>query len=145
MRKINEAGLDLIKEFEGCKLNAYNDIVGVLTIGYGHTGSDVCDDLEITQADAEELLKHDLERFEEGVEKLCKTVTLSDNQFAALVCFSFNLGLGNLKGSTLYKMILAKDYRNAAEQFKRWNKADGKEVPGLTRRREAEKQLFLKT
>jgi len=142
--KINEEGLELIKSFEGCELKAYKDIVGILTIGYGHTGADVKENQTITQAEAEEILKTDLERFEKGVLDLCKLVTLNSNQFSALVCFSFNVGLGAFKTSTMLKLLSAKEYDKAADQFLRWNKAGGKEVKGLTRRREAERALFLK-
>lgn len=142
--KINEDGLDLIKSFEGCELKAYKDIVGILTIGYGHTGADVKENQTISQAEAEEILKEDLERFEKGVTDLCKLVPLNENQFSALVCFTFNVGLGAFKSSTMLKLLNAKEYAKAADQFPRWNKAGGKEVAGLTRRREAERQLFLK-
>lgn len=142
--KINDEGLNLIKSFEGCELKSYKDIVGILTIGYGHTGSDVTENQTISQAKAEEILKEDLERFEKGVAELCKLVALNPNQFSALVCFSFNVGLGAFKTSTMLKLLNAKEYSKAADQFLRWNKAGGKEVAGLTRRREAERQLFLK-
>lgn len=141
-RSINNAGIDLIKGFEGCKLTAYRDSVNVLTIGYGHTGSDVTDGLTITQEQAEALLRQDLDRFESGVSDLV-TVAVSDNAFAALVSFSYNLGLGNLKASTLLKKLNAGDTAGAADEFPRWNKAGGKVLAGLTRRREAERTLFL--
>ncbi len=142
--KINDDGLNLLKSFEGCKLTSYKDIVGILTIGYGHTGSDVKENQTITQSEADEILKSDLERFEKGVLDLCKLVTLNPNQFSALVCFSFNVGLGALKTSTLLKLLNTKEFTKAADEFLKWNKAGGKEVSGLTSRREAERQLFLK-
>ena len=139
--KINQAGLDLIKSFEGCKLDAYEDIVGVVTIGYGHTGDDIELGDTIAEDEAEELLKEDLERFENGVDGLL-TCEATENQFSALVCFSYNVGLNALKGSTLLRKLNAGDVQGAAQDFVRWAKAGGKEVPGLLRRREAEQKLF---
>jgi lysozyme len=144
MRKINQEGLELIKSFEGLELKAYKDIVGVWTIGYGHTGSDVHEGLIITKEQAEELLKSDLSRFEKGVETACSGLVLTDNQFAALVSFSYNLGLGNFNSSTLLKKLKSKDMIGASNEFQKWNKAGGKVVAGLTRRRLAEQDLFLK-
>lgn len=141
--RINEDGLNLIKNFEGLRLKAYQDSVGVWTIGYGHTGKDVAPELEITEEQAEKLLEADLDRFERGVSNIV-AVPLNENEFAALVSFSFNLGLANLKSSTLLKKLNAEDRAGAAQQFVRWNKAGGKVLSGLTRRREAERDLFLK-
>jgi lysozyme len=140
--RINEAGLKILKKFEGCKLKAYKDIVGVLTIGYGHTGSDVTDGKTITKGEAEELLLKDLGRFEKGIHDLLK-VAVSENQFSALVVFAYNVGLNALSGSTLLKKLNAGDIIGAADQFLRWNRAGGKEVDGLTNRRHAERDLFL--
>ena len=140
-RHINDAGLALIKEFEGCILTAYKDMVGVWTIGYGSTGDHVVEGLTITPEEATALLIKDLSRFESGVEKLV-TCEINDNQFSALVCFSFNVGLGNLKSSTLLKLVNAEDFDGAAKQFVRWDKAGGVETAGLTRRRNAESILF---
>ncbi|OQS41126.1 lysozyme [Chromobacterium haemolyticum] len=139
--KASNGGIKLIQGFEGLRLKAYQDSVGVWTIGYGHTGPDVTPGQVITQAQADALLARDLERFEAGVARLVK-VPLNQNQFDALVCFSFNLGLGALQGSTLLRLLNAGDYAGAAVQFPRWNKAGGKELPGLTRRRAAEQSLF---
>lgn len=141
--KINKAGLDLVKSFEGCMLKAYRDIVGVLTIGYGHTGDDVYENQLITQQEADELLLDDMCQCEAGLAGLV-TVPLTDNQFAALVSFSFNLGLGALAHSTLLKKLNAKDYPGAADEFLRWNQAGGKVVNGIARRRATERELFLK-
>lgn len=140
--RLNEAGLSLIKQFEGLKLEAYQDVVGIWTIGYGHTGPDVAKGMVITTADAEILLAKDIEKFEIGVRKLVSNACTS-NQFSALVCFSFNVGLGALGKSTLLKKLVAGDISGAADEFLKWNKAGGKEVAGLTRRRVAERQLFL--
>lgn len=140
--KISQKGVDLIKSFEGLELKAYKDSVGVLTVGWGSTGSHVTAGMTITKEQAEQLLKKDLERFEKGVSDLVK-VPLNQNQFDSLVSFSFNLGLGNLKSSTLLKKLNAKDYLGASKEFERWNRAGGKVLNGLTRRRIAERDLFL--
>lgn len=140
--RINEEGLKLLKKFEGCKLKTYRCVAGILTIGYGHTGKDVTEGKVITQQEAEDLLRKDLERFEAGVEDLLK-VKVSENQFSALVSFAFNIGLNALSGSTLLKKLNAGDVTGAADQFLRWNRAGGKEVQGLTNRRHAERELFL--
>ena len=140
--KISQKGLNLIKSFEGLELKAYKDSVGVVTIGYGSTGAHVSMGQTLTVQQAEDLLRKDVSRFEEGVGKLVK-VTINQNQFDALVSFSFNLGLGNLSSSTLLKKLNAGDYEGASLEFERWNKAGGKVLNGLTRRRLAEKELFL--
>lgn len=140
--KLSSRGLDLIKSFEGLELKAYKDSVGVLTIGYGSTGSHVTVGKVITKQEADDLLKQDVVRFEKGVSDLVK-VSLNQNQFDALVSFAFNLGLSNLKSSTLLKKLNASDYVGASKEFERWNKAAGKVLNGLTRRRIAERDLFL--
>lgn len=148
VRQINQAGLHLIEEFEGLskrladgRIAAYLDSVGVPTIGYGHTRN-VHLGLVITRQQAEEFLSQDLRVAESGVEHLVK-VTLNDNQFAALVSFAFNLGSGALAHSTLLRDLNAGNYGAAAEQFLRWNRAGGRVLAGLTRRRQAERKLFL--
>ncbi len=139
--KTNDKGLNLIKNFEGCKLKSYLDTGGILTVGYGHTGPDVTSGQIITQAIADALLARDLAKFETGVSNLV-TSTINENQFAAMVVFSYNVGLGNLKSSTLLKKVNASDFAGAAAEFLRWNKDNGTVLAGLTRRREAEKSLF---
>lgn len=139
--KISKRGLDLIKQFEGCKLEAYKCAAGVLTIGYGSTGSHVKEGMKITQKQADELLAKDVERFEVGVAKIAKRYNQA--QFDALVSFAFNLGLGNLHASTLLRKHNSGDYRGAAGEFARWNKAGGKVLAGLTKRRDAEARLYL--
>jgi lysozyme len=139
--KISKKGLDLIKEYEGLELKAYKDSVGVLTIGYGSTGSHVKPGMTITAQEAEALLLKDVERFEEGVSAAVK-VPLNQNQFDALVSFSFNLGLGSLQKSTLLRKLNAGDYAGAQAEFKRWNKAGGIVLRGLVRRRASEALLF---
>lgn len=139
---ISANGVKLIQQFEGLRLKAYQDAVGVWTIGYGHTGPDVTPGLVISQAQADALLARDLNRFETGVTRLV-SVPLNQNQFDALLSFSYNLGLGSLQNSTLLRLLNQRDYAGAAAQFPRWNKAGGKVLPGLTRRRAAEQALFL--
>ncbi len=138
---INQDGVNLIKSFEGLYLDAYLDPVGVWTIGYGHTEG-VYEGMTITEAEAEELLRKDLAEFEAAVSEAVQ-VSLNDNQFSALVSFTFNLGAGSLFESTLLKLLNQGDFQGAADQFPRWNKAGGQELPGLTRRRKAERALFL--
>lgn len=140
--KINKHGLDLIIKFEGCKLKAYKDVAGIWTVAYGHTGDDVYEGLEITQAEADDLLAEDLKHFEEGVSS-CVKVPVTDDQFSALVCFAYNVGLAALRSSTLLKLLNQKKYVEAANQFLRWNRAGGKIVKGLANRRKAERELFL--
>ncbi|TBL46386.1 lysozyme [Obesumbacterium proteus] len=144
--RASENGINLIKQFEGCRLTAYQDSVGVWTIGYGWTqpvdGKPVGKGMTITQQKADDLLKQGVVQYEAGVHGLV-TVQLNQNQYDALVDFAYNLGVNALKGSTLLKKLNAGDYSGAANEFTKWNKAGGKELAGLTRRREAEKSLFL--
>ena len=139
---VSETGIELIKKFEGCVLKAYKCPAGIWTIGYGHT-SNVKKGQTITQEQAENYLKQDLNRFEISVNNLVN-VRLNQNQFDALVSFCYNLGSGNLKNSTLLKLLNKKDYTGAAEEFDRWVYASGKKLSGLVKRRAAEKELFLK-
>lgn len=132
---------ELIKSFEGLELEAYLCPAGIWTIGYGHTG-DVEKGEKITKEKADELLDIDLSVFRKGVRNLVK-VPLNKNQFGALVSFAYNVGLGNLKSSTLLRMLNAGDYNGAADQLLRWNKSNGKVLRGLARRREAERAVFL--
>ncbi|MFM6424862.1 lysozyme [Planktothrix sp.] len=138
---INSEGVKLIKSFEGMELEAYQDAVDVWTIGYGHTKT-VEPGMIITEAKAEELLRQDLEEFEEAVTEAVE-VSINSNQFSALVSFCFNLGAGSLFQSTLLKLLNQGDFQGAADQFPRWNKAGGQVLEGLTRRRKAERALFL--
>ena len=144
MRHINLTGIALVKSYEGCKLEAYPDPATggePWTIGFGSTLG--CKPgLRITMDEAEQRLRHDLESAELCVANHV-SVPLNDNQFAACVSFVFNLGCGNFGKSTLLKLIEAQDYAGAAEQFPRWNKAAGKVMEGLTRRRAAERALFI--
>lgn len=139
---ISPAGRALIAHFEGLRLTAYQDMVGVWTIGYGHTGPDVKPGLVITQQQADQLLVNDLAKFERGVNALV-TVKIKQSQFDALVSFSYNLGLGSLQQSTLLRLLNAGNFQAAADQFLRWNRAGGHVVAGLSRRRAAERDMFL--
>jgi len=132
---------DLIKEAEGLELKAYLCPANVWTIGYGHTGDDVWPGLVITLAEAEALLTKDLKRFEGYIDKYVK-VPLTQNQFDALVSFVYNIGAQAFIESTLLKKLNAGDYEGAAAQFPRWNKAKGKVLAGLVKRREKELKLF---
>jgi GH24 family phage-related lysozyme (muramidase) len=139
--KISAKGLQLLKSFEGLRLEAYLDDVGVWTIGYGTTEG-VVPGMQISQAQAEAFLKKDLARFEAAIANNVK-VPLSDYQCSALICFTYNVGEGALAESTLLQFLNKKDYASAADQFLRWNKGGDRELPGLTRRRKAERALFL--
>ena len=141
LKQINSSGLRLIKSFEGLRLKAYQDVVGVWTIGYGSTRG-VKSGMVITEAEAERLLREDVHRFEQAVNSAVK-VPINDNQFSALVSFSYNVGAEALRISTLLKLLNQRDYSGAANQFPRWNKAGGRVLAGLTRRRNAERALFL--
>ncbi len=132
-----------MKFYEGLRLEAYKDIVGVYTIGYGHTGG-ITDGQTITESEATRLLEEDLKKFEAGVSGLLTGLSISHNAFSALVSFSYNLGLGNLKASTLLKFVNKNQLDKAADEFPKWCKAGGKEIPGLIARRRAERDLFLK-
>lgn len=139
---VSEKGLNLIKNFEGCRLEAYKCPAGIWTIGYGHTGSTVHQGLKITPKEADSLLKTDLIVHCNNVTKLVK-VPLNQNQFDALVSLEYNIGYGNFSTSTLLRLLNSKDYNGAAEQFAVWRKGGGKILPGLVKRRQAEKVLFL--
>lgn len=140
--RTNTAGLSLIKSFEGCELRAYKCPAGVLTIGFGHTGPDVTSGLVITAHRAEELLQGDLARFERAVAAALR-VPVAANQFAALVSLAYNIGPAALAKSTLLRRLNAGRTQEAADQFLVWNRAGGRVLAGLTRRREAERALFL--
>ncbi|WP_368537220.1 lysozyme [Enterobacter hormaechei] len=144
--QISEKGIGLIKQFEGCKLTAYQDTVGVWTIGYGWTQSvdskPIRAGMTIKQETAERLLKTGLVSYESDVSRLVK-VGMTQGQFDALVSFTYNLGTRSLSTSTLLRKLNAGDYAGAADEFLRWNKAGNKVLNGLTRRREAERALFL--
>lgn len=142
---ISEAGIKLIKSFEGCMLMAYPD-PGTggdpWTAGWGHTGSDVQRGLQITQEQADEWLLKDLEKAERCVNNAVKG-QITQGMFDALCSFVHNLGCGALNQSTLLRLLNSGDDDKAANEFVRWNRAGGHVMAGLTRRRQAEMELFL--
>jgi len=147
MRSINQAGLNLIEQFEGCKLQPYYDVAGIPTIGIGTTrytdGKAVMmADAAITKEQAYALLKNHVDGDCSAVSGMVRVV-VNDNQFAALVSFAYNVGRGALASSTLLKKLNSGDMKGAADQFLKWDHAGGKVVLGLTRRRQAERALFL--
>lgn len=141
--KINEAGFDLVKSFEGYRLTAYKCPAGVWTIGYGHTGyvdgKAVCEGMIITKDKAAELLRKDMEKCENAVNN-CTALTFkpNENQFSALVSFTFNCGAGNL-----IKLVSGRSADVVADKLLLYVKANGKVLNGLVRRRKAERELFL--
>ena len=134
--KISQEGIALIKKFEGCELEAYQDSVGVWTIGYGHT-KDVKEGDKINQDEAENLLAEEMPEYEGYIEDLVK-VSLSQCEFDALCSWVYNLGPTNLQESTLLRVLNEGKYNEVPTQIKRWNKAGGQVLEGLVRRREAE-------
>lgn len=139
--KPSEAGLALIRQFEGLRLSAYKCPAGVPTIGYGTTKG-VRMGQTITRDEADRLLLEDAQRFADHIAALVK-VKLSQHQIDALVSFVYNVGPSAFAGSTMLRLINQGLYADAARQFQRWNKAGGEVVPGLTRRRAAERDLFM--
>lgn len=138
--------MDLIKRFEGLRTKAYRDPVGIWTIGYGHTSAagppDVHEGLKITAAEAEAILHRDLEKFENAV--LAEvTVPLNENQFAALVSFAFNVGIAGFRRSSVLARVNAGNHEKVPQRLKLWNKAGGKVLRGLVRRRRAEGELYM--
>lgn len=144
--KTSQKGVDLIKKFEGLRLKQYRCSANVRTIGYGHTGPDVTEGLVITHQRAEELLVQDLAKFEQGVQELVPT-TVTQTQFDAMVALAFNIGLTNFRKSSVVRLLRAGDPKGSADAFLLWTKArvDGvlTVLPGLVKRREAERALFL--
>lgn len=141
---INQAGIDLIKRWEGLRLEAYICPAGVVTVGYGSTGDHVYLGMTITEPEAERLLRLDLTRFEDSVSKSVK-VTLTDNEYGALCSFAFNVGCGAFESSTLLRRLNAGEPkpRVFSEELPRWSKANGKTLQGLLNRRNAEIELAL--
>ncbi len=147
--KISKDGIEIIKYYESLRLDTYICSGGKLTIGYGHTGSDVKQSMIITPNQAEELLINDLNRFEKDVTSLVK-VAINQNQFDALVCFAFNVGSDidldkiaeGLGDSTLLAKLNAGDFIGATKEFPKWNKSKGLVTKGLVRRRATEKAFF---
>ena len=136
----SQDGLKLIKKFEGCDLKSYQDSVGVWTIGYGHTKG-VEEGQEITQDEGEEMLASELGEYEGYINDMVEC-DLEQHQFDALVAWVYNLGPTNLRSSTMLKRLNANDLDDVPNQIKRWDKAGGKVLQGLVRRREAEALMF---
>ncbi|MFV9175997.1 lysozyme [Serratia marcescens] len=143
---ISKNGIELIKRFEGLELEAYQDSVGVWTIGYGWTqsvdGKKIAPGMRIDQATADRLLKCGIVQYEQGVNQLVK-VRITQGQFDALVSFAYNLGLRSLSTSTLLQKLNAGDTKGAADEFGKWVNAGGKRLDGLVVRRAAEREMFL--
>ncbi|MGE4292384.1 MAG: lysozyme [Desulfovibrio sp.] len=142
--RINDEGLRIIKQFEDLRLRAYLCPAHVWTIGYGHTGPDVHQGAEIDEARADKLLAADLDHFERGVADMTRGLGLNGNQFSALVSFAYNVGLSALQTSTLLRKVREGDLFGAGMEFPRWNKSGGRVLPGLVKRRAAERALFEK-
>lgn len=148
MNKVPKASIDLIKSFEGLYLKPYLDPIGIPTIGYGtiqypDNKKVTMKDHPITESDAVKYLEHEVSKKANEIDGMLK-VKVNENERAALICFAYNVGTGALQKSTLLKLLNSNADRVAiADQFLRWNKAGGKELPGLTRRRQAERSLFL--
>tara|TARA_R100000935_G_scaffold34356_1_gene54974 strand:+ start:1737 stop:2180 length:444 start_codon:yes stop_codon:yes gene_type:complete len=138
--KISLEGIKLIKAFEGCELKAYQDAVKVWTIAYGRI-KEVKEGDTCSQEQAEEWFAEELPEYESYVNDMVE-VSLLQNQFDALVSWVYNLGPSNLRSSTLLKVLNSGEYKSVPEQIKRWNKAGGKVLEGLTRRRKSEALLF---
>lgn len=139
--KTNAAGLELIKQAEGCVLHAYQCEAGKWTIGWGHT-QDVKEGMVITQHQADVIFASDMDSFEDSVTYLTRNVALSDNQFSALVSLAYNIGITRFSKSTLLRMLLKGNGQGAAEQFAVWRLADGKPSKNLEHRRALERELF---
>ncbi|WP_208436979.1 lysozyme [Bartonella taylorii] len=147
MRKISKEGLAMIKQWEGLRLSAYKDAIGVWTIGYGHTSSAgkpfVHKGMTVTEEQAENVLCQDLKQFENAVEQAVQ-VSLTNEQFAALVSFCYNIGTAAFCNSTLLKKLNNGEYEAVPSELQKWTKAGGKRLQGLVHRRAAEAGLWAK-
>lgn len=144
---VNQATLNLIKQYEGCKLTAYQDIVGIWTIGYGTTaaaglGIEPAKGMTITQERAEDLLRQGVEKFADTVDAMI-TAKVNANEFGACVSLAYNIGPNAFAKSTVLRELNAGHKDKAAAAFRMWNKAGGEVIQGLVNRREAEIKLFL--
>lgn len=137
---INDRGRAIVKEFESLRLSAYRCPAGVWTIGFGHTG-DVVEGQRITRHQAEVLLEYDLGAAEDAVARLAPTA--NGAQASAMISLTFNIGIKAFTSSTLLKEFNGGRLKNAADQFGKWIHVAGKVLPGLVRRRAAERALFL--
>jgi|TARA_R110000751_G_scaffold58667_2_gene123593 GH24 family phage-related lysozyme (muramidase) len=146
--RCNDAGIEIIKKYEGCSLRCYLDPIGIPTIGYGSIwGLDhsrlVSNHRDITENEAEYLLKRELLTTENAVARMVRTA-LTENQFSAVCCLVYNVGSGRFRSSTIKMKLNRQDFEGAANEFWKWRRAGGKILRGLVRRREEEKQLFLR-
>jgi len=141
---INEAGKNIIKFYESLRLKTYLDTGKVLTIGYGHTGPDVKLGLTISKEKANELFDSDIDKFQDGVNKLLSYST-NENQFSAMVSLAYNIGLGNFKKSSVLRFHNQGQFEKAANSFLLWNKDNGVVLAGLVKRRKSESLLYLST
>lgn len=138
--RTNQAGIDLIKRFEGLRLTAYRDSGGIWTIGYGHIGG-ISEGDVITEDQAEQFLREDLEMAEYTIGSTV-TADLNPNQFSALASLIYNIGIGKFAHSSMRQLLNAGDFEAAAGEFHKWANAGGQALPGLVRRRQAEEELF---
>ncbi len=140
MMKISEDGLELIRNFEGCETDAYQDSVGVWTIGYGHTKG-VEEGQTCSFEDAEIMLSQEMEEYEGYINDMVK-VDLQQHEFDSLVAWVYNLGPTNLGESTMLKVLNGGQFDRVPDEMKRWNRAGGEVLAGLVRRRQAESLMF---
>ena len=146
--KVSDNCIRMIKHHEGVRYQPYQDPIGLWTVGVGHLIGDGKSlpqewNKTFTSEEVDDILKDDLARFERGVNTLIPITRLTQNQFDALVSFSFNVGLGNLQASTLRQKLNRGDYEGAANEFPKWRKAGGRVLQGLVRRRADEKAMFM--
>lgn len=141
MVSINQAGIDLIKSFEQCRLTSYEDGAGIWTLGWGHTRG-ITANMTCTQAQADQWFLEDIQETQKILSGLVPS-TITANQFSACVSLAYNIGTGHFASSTLLKKLRGHDIAGAADQFLVWDKVAGAHSPGLQRRRQAERQLFI--
>ncbi len=142
MNALSPRGLALIKGFEQCRLTAYQDDGGVWTIGWGHTGPEVVEGLQWSQAQADEDLVRDT-IFAANAVTRSVDVAMNQNEFDALVCLTYNIGVGAFRGSTLLRELNSANFSAASAEFPKWDRVNGEPNLGLARRRAAEQALFL--
>lgn len=140
---ICDAALEIIKRNEGCVLHTYLDVVGVPTIGYGLTGPEASPGRVITQAQADAFLVKAIEEFEGVVREVVRDGAATENQIGAMVSLAYNIGASAFRRSTVLRRHNERSYHTAADAFLMWNKAGGRELSGLTRRRHEERALYL--
>lgn len=141
--RISNEGLAFLRQWEGFRPTPYQCAAGQWTVGYGHVLRDGENYDTVSLSEAEALLRKDVAEVEAALSEALKGIELSQWQWDALVSFTFNIGIGNFKKSTLLKKLKQGDFKAAADEFLRWTKAKGKTVRGLVRRRKAERKLFL--